>query len=64
MGEFTKKQFNIEGGLPKKRGLGQFADLVGGCGQKKGGQGVFEWSVNTPMHTMYNLVLKLKQIDR
>ena len=31
---------NIEGGLPKKRGLGQFVDLRG-LGKKEGG-GVFE----------------------
>ena len=61
VGEFRKKQFNIEGGLPKKGRLVQFADLGGGgcCCQEKEGGGVFEWGVNTPMHTMYNLVLKL-----
>ena len=26
---------NIEGGLPKKGGLGQFADLRGGLGKKE-----------------------------
>ena len=50
----------------KQGGLGQFADLgqAGGAGgllaRKRGaGGGVFEWGVNTPMHTMYNMVLKL-----
>ena len=27
---------NIEGGLPKKGGFGQFADLGGGLGKKEG----------------------------
>ena len=44
-GEFTKKQYRQgEGGLPKKRDLGHFADLrgmgVGGRAKKEGG--VFE----------------------
>ena len=47
----------------KQGGLGQFADLGWGGGllaRKRGaGGGVFEWGVNTPMHTMYNMVLKL-----
>ena len=42
---------NIKGGLPIKRGLGQFADLRGaGLGKKEGG-----WEgggVDTPMHTV------------
>ena len=33
---------DIEGGLPKKGGLGQFTDLRGGLVRKKGGGGVFE----------------------
>ena len=40
----------LEGGLPKKGGLGQFADL-GGAWQERGGGG-FEGGVDTPMHTM------------
>ena len=40
---------NIEGGLFKKRGLGQFANL-GGLGKKEAV--VFLSGVDTPMHTM------------
>ena len=47
-GEFMKT--DIEGGLPKKGGLGQFADLGGGLGKNKGGS-VFERGVDTPIHT-------------
>ena len=44
---FTKNQY-IGGGLAKKGGLGQFADLGGGgLGKKEGGEG------DTPMHTMF-----------
>ena len=43
---------NIEGGLPKKGGFGQFADLRGGLGKKERGGGVFEEGVDTLMHTM------------
>ena len=32
---------NIEGGLPKKGGFGQFADLRGGAWQEREGGGVF-----------------------
>ena len=51
-----KNQY-IGGGLPKKRGLGQFADSGegggGGVGKKEGG-GVFEGrgEVDAPMHTI------------
>ena len=38
--------------MPKKRGLGQFADLSEGGWQERGG-GVFEGvSVDTPIHIM------------
>ena len=39
--------------LPKKGGLGQFADLRGGeRDDKQEGSGVFHGGVDTPMHTM------------
>ena len=37
---FTRNQYI--GGLPKKGGLGQFADLEGETWQERGGVGVFE----------------------
>ena len=37
--------------MPKKGGLGQFADLGGGGGLLRG-DGVFEGGADTPMHTM------------
>ena len=45
---------DIEGGLPKKGGLGQFTDLRGGLVRKKGGGGeVFlKWGVLTPLETI------------
>ena len=43
---------NIEGGLPKKGGFGQFADLGGGAWQERGVRGVFEEGVDNLMHTM------------
>ena len=42
MGGGVHEKPNIEGGLPKKGGLGQFVDLRGAC-QKRGG-GVLEGS--------------------
>ena len=37
--ERVSQKNNIQGGLPKKMGLGQFADLRGGgAWQEKGGQ--------------------------
>ena len=39
------------GRLPKKGGLGMFADLRGDLARKRGG-GVFEWGAETPMHTI------------
>ena len=42
-------------GLTKKGGLRQFADLRGGLARMRGT--VFEWEVDTPMHTMF---LKVK----
>ena len=44
LGGGGSQKANREGGLPKKRGLGQFADLRG-LGKKRG--------VGTPMHTMW-----------
>lgn len=41
-----------ERGLPKKGGIGQFADLRG-LGKEEGG-GIFEGEGDTPMHTMAN----------
>ena len=45
------RKINIEGGLPKRVGLLQFADLRGLLGKKDGG-GVFEEGseVDTPMN--------------
>ena len=46
----------LRGGLSKKWGLGEFADLRGGAWQERGG-GVFErGEVDTPMHTMVSVV--------
>ena len=42
---------NIEGGLPKKGGLGQFANLRRGLTRKR--WVVFLRGVDTPMHTMH-----------
>ena len=42
---------NIEGGLPKKRGLGQFANLRGGAWQEIGVVVILR-GVDTPMHAM------------
>ena len=59
MEKFTKKQFNIEGGLPKKRGLGQFADLEGEGGRAalarklKEGEGVFLSGELIPQCTLF-----------
>ena len=47
VGEFTKNQFNIDEGFPKKGGLEQFADLLGELLARK--RNVFEWGVNTPI---------------
>ena len=44
------KNTNIEGGLLKKGGLGQFADLRGTWQERE--DGVFEEGVDTPMHTL------------
>ena len=52
-GEGNSRETDIEGGLPKKRGLGQFADLRGTWQER--GSGVFEGMVDTPMHTMLTL---------
>ena len=53
MGRGSRKT-NIEGRLPKKGGLGQFADLRGGGGlARKRGWFFFKGGgVDTPMHTM------------
>ena len=47
---------NIEGGLPKKEGLGQFVDFRGGGGLARKRGGVFEGG-DTPMHTMVTLLV-------
>ena len=44
-----RPQKNLQGGLPKKRGLGQFVDLRTAW-QKRG---VVFKGVYTPMHTMF-----------
>ena len=49
MGGFTKNQYR-GGGLPKKRGLGWFADLRGGLARKRGW--CFRGGIDTPMQTM------------
>ena len=41
---------NIEGGLPKKRGLGKFVDLRGGLARKR--EGCFRGGIDTPMYTI------------
>ena len=53
-----KSQY-IEGGLPKKGELGQFADLRGGGLCKKEGV-AFLRGVDTPVHTMIYIVLKIQ----
>ena len=50
-GVFTKNQYMGSVGLPKKGGLGKFANLREGLGKKEG-SGVFEGGGDTPMHTM------------
>ena len=45
---------NIEGGCPK-RGLEQFADLVGAWQERSD---VFEWGVHNPMH---NTIISFKK---
>ena len=60
LGEFTKNQFNIEGRIALKKGSLSSLQILA----RKWGGGVFEWGVDSPMHTMYNLVLKLQQIER
>ena len=42
LGVGGSRKTNIEGGLPKKEGLGQFADLRGGDLGRKEGVGLFE----------------------
>ena len=51
LGVGGSRKTNIEGGLPKKEGLGQFVDFRegGGLARKKGG--------DTPMHTMVTLLV-------
>ena len=59
LGVGGSRKTNIEGGLPKKEGLGQFVDFRGGGGgawQERGGGGVFEGG-DTPMHTMVTLLV-------
>ena len=53
LGGFIKT--NIEGGLSKKGGLGQFANLMGKGGGKKEGGGVFEggWYPNAHFELPY-----------
>ena len=51
-GVFTKNQYMGSVRLPKKGGLGKFANLREGLGKKEG-SGVFEGGgSDTPMHTM------------
>ena len=57
VGEFTKNQFNIEEGFPKKRGPWTVCKFrggkAGGYWQERGGVGIFvEWGVNTPQCTL------------
>ena len=49
--ELVSRITNIKGGLPKKRGLGQFVNLRVGLARKRWGW-CFWGGVNTPMHTM------------
>ena len=48
---FTKNQYRGRG-LPKKGGLGQFADSRGGGGGKKERGMFLRGSGDTPVHTM------------
>ena len=47
----NSRKTDIEGGLPKKEGLGQFADLRGTLARKRGG--LFLRGVDAPMHTIW-----------
>ena len=47
---------NKEGDCLRGGKLGQFADLRRAW-QERGGGGIFEGAVDTPMHTMYTLLL-------
>ena len=47
----SSRKTDIEGGLPKKGGFGQFADLREGLGKKV--EVVFLRGIDTPMHTMH-----------
>ena len=50
------QETDMEGGLPKKEELGQFADLSGNLTRRR--SGVFE-GVDTLMHTMKDLASTL-----
>ena len=52
---------NIEGGLPKKGGLGQFADLRVGLGKKRGEGGVHTMVMETPKRSP-NFAPNIKRI--
>ena len=55
LGVGGSRKTNIEGGLPKKEGLGQFVNFRrGGLARKRGD--VFEGG-DTPMHTMVTLLV-------
>ena len=48
----SSRKTDIEGGLPKRGGLIQFADLKGAW-QERRGWCFWGWGVDTPMHTMW-----------
>ena len=47
----SSRKTDIEGGLPKKEGLGQFADLRGTLARQR--RVLFLRGVDAPMHTMW-----------
>ena len=52
LGGGGSRKTNIDGGLPKRGGLGQFANLMRGGAWQERGRGVFEREGDAPMYTM------------
>ena len=61
-GVFTKNQYMGSVGLPKKGGLGKFANLREGLGKKEGWVGCFWEGAGTPIHII--LILEAHVFDQ